>query len=246
MNDSEFCKSVIGVSAPWEVTRVKITSGEKRIDIWVGIATKGGLLSRASKALKAGPVSSWRHLNMANHQVYVHCENPDAIGDHTYSWVGQPGLELTRGMAKRVVRLLSEGVSYGLVCAILKLQLKDVWPIKRALDEGRLLLGGKRVTVAQKRKAANTSPEDSLNEPGNESVPAIDAVVWERVAAGDMDEYIRPIALKLLVTKIRGQLQNIHDREDRLVKLNEIRRYVVKHERSLERELAFLNEHTAS
>lgn len=237
MKDTDLCKSILGIKAPWDVQKIKVDQSAKRVDIWIGLTNKAGLLSRAGKLINQQDESTWRHLNMLNHHVYIHCDDQEIeqASAKNLAWLGQPGLNLTRAMAKRVVRLLSEGTSYSAVCMILELQLGDIWPIKRALDEGRLLLGGKKVTVKNKKPEAGGDAATDGQEDTN--IPQIEDQVWEKIAAGELDSHIRPLALKLLITKVRNQLNNIHEQESRIVKLNEVRRYFVKHQRTLESEI---------
>lgn len=234
MKDTDLCKSILGVTPPWEVDKIRVETRTKRVDIWLAQATKTGLLSKASKALSQQGWMTWRHLNMFNYHVYVHAHRDDDLNQKHIQWLGQPGLNLTRAMAKQVVKLLSEGTNYSAVCAILEVELNDIWPIKRALDEGRLTLGGKKVLIKNKKATSDT---DTLLGQEDTDIPAIDDNVWEKIAAGELDSHIRPLALKLLITKVRNQLANIQEREGRQVKLNEVRRYFVKHRLKLDSEI---------
>ncbi|BFM06468.1 hypothetical protein [Halioxenophilus aromaticivorans] len=237
MKDIDLCKSALGVHPPWSVEKVRVDAKGRRVDVWLGQQSNSGLLRAASKAFSQQNWISWRHLNMFQHHVFIHAHRNDDIQQKNVQWLGQPGLNLTRAMAKQVVKMLSEGTSYSAVCSLLELQLSDIWPIKRALDEGRLTLGGKKVEVKNSKAG---SPTPLLHAQADDGLPTIDDQVWEKIAAGVLDVHIKPLALKLLIAKIRGQLVNIDEKEGRQVKLNEVRRYFVKHRQKLSGEIQHL------
>ena len=71
-------------------------------------------------------------------------------------------------------------------------------------------------------------------------MPDVTDPVWLRLLDGDLSLDIKVLSLKLMLTKLRSQLDLIHDEEVRLLKLKELHRYFVKNERVLNHELAQL------
>ena len=105
----------------------------------------------------------------------------------------------------------------------------------------RAMLGGKKVVVEGRSPDAAEESQSEEKTQQDDGLPELDDPVWERLATGELEIQIRPIALRLLVARLRSQLGHINDREGRLVKLNEIRRYFVKHERALTNEISQLH-----
>lgn len=68
-------------------------------------------------------------------------------------------------------------------------------------------------------------------------MPDVTDPVWLRLLDGDLSLDIKVLSLKLMLTKLRSQLDLIHDEEVRLLKLKELHRYFVKNERVLTHEL---------
>ena len=73
--------------------------------------------------------------------------------------------------------------------------------------------------------------------PTSAAVPDVTDPVWLRLLDGDLSLDIKVLSLKLMLTKLRSQLDLIHDEEVRLLKLKELHRYFVKNERVLTHEL---------
>lgn len=85
---------------------------------------------------------------------------------------------------------------------------------------------------AQAPAATPTGPA-----PASTAVPDVTDPVWLRLLDGDLSLDIKVLSLKLMLTKLRSQLDLIHDEEVRLLKLKELHRYFVKNERVLTHEL---------
>jgi hypothetical protein len=64
--------------------------------------------------------------------------------------------------------------------------------------------------------------------------------VWLKLIEGQVDLDIRALSLKLLMTRLRSQLEVITDEEVRMLKLRELHRYFVKNARMLGHELSQL------
>ncbi|WP_051511870.1 hypothetical protein [Methylibium sp. T29] len=71
-------------------------------------------------------------------------------------------------------------------------------------------------------------------------MPDVTDPIWLRLANGDLQLDIRVLSLKLMLTRVRSQLDLISDDEVRLLKLRDLHRYFVKNERVLSHELAQL------
>ncbi|MCY1554107.1 hypothetical protein D9M68_906530 [compost metagenome] len=125
------------------------------------------------------------------------------------------------------------------VCTLMDLSLQDVWRYRYAIDSGRPS-GLAEVPVAAPPVAA---PRASwVDEPGHPNVPDLTDPVWMRLLNAELGLDIKVLSLKLMLTRVRSQLELINDEEVRLLKLRELHRYFVKNERVLTHELAQLRQ----
>jgi transposase len=80
MRDVEFYRHLLGLQPPWSVTRVELTSSEKRVDMWLGHAEgvrfacpqSGGQLPLYDHT----PPRVWRHPDICQYLTYVHARIP--------------------------------------------------------------------------------------------------------------------------------------------------------------------------
>ncbi|MDZ4123226.1 MAG: hypothetical protein U1E02_03465, partial [Hydrogenophaga sp.] len=147
----------------------------------------------------------------------------------------ESGMPFTRALAARVFALFSEGISLQSVCGLLDLNLQDVWNYRFALDTGRA--GG--ADFEAPTRPAVPVPAVSLVVPAPvvSAVPDITDPVWLRLLGGELKLDIKVLSLKLMLAKLRSQMDLIQDEEVRLMKLKELHRYFVKNERVLIHEL---------
>jgi hypothetical protein len=76
--------------------------------------------------------------------------------------------------------------------------------------------------------------------PTSGDIPDVSDPVWLKLIEGQVDLDIRALSLKLLMTRLRSQLEVITDEEVRMLKLRELHRYFVKNARMLGHELSQL------
>jgi hypothetical protein len=121
------------------------------------------------------------------------------------------------------------------VCTLLDLSLQDVWRYRYALDTGRA--GGSEPVARQTEPAPAPAATPAGAAPANTAVPDVTDPVWLRLLDGDLSLDIKVLSLKLMLTRLRSQLDLIQDEEVRMLKLKELHRYFVKNERVLNHEL---------
>ena len=143
------------------------------------------------------------------------------------------------GYSVRVARTAQDAITavneYQPVCALLDLSLQDVWRYRYALDTGRA--GGSEPVARPAEPAQAPAATPTGPAPASTAVPDVTDPVWLRLLDGDLSLDIKVLSLKLMLTKLRSQLDLIHDEEVRLLKLKELHRYFVKNERVLTHEL---------
>ena len=232
--DKALLRQLLLIERPWEVRDYRLDVRKRRCDVWIGQEPERGWFGRP-KAAPAGEVAVWQHLAIGPVRFHLHVTVPHGFESRGIGWMGDAGMPFTRALAARVFALFGEGVPLQSVCTLLDLSLQDVWRYRYALDTGRAggsEPGARPAEPAQAPAATPTGPA-----PASTAVPAVTDPVWLRLLDGDLSLDIKVLSLKLMLTKLRSQLDLIHDEEVRLLKLKELHRYFVKNERVLTHEL---------
>ncbi|WP_260293181.1 hypothetical protein [Sedimenticola hydrogenitrophicus] len=236
MFDLVFCERILGIEAPWCITRAKQDINRQRVDIWIGERER----NRWFKPIPGGRAAAgeeqvWQHLGMGGFRTYIHTAISEQSADHDCPWIGRKGLPFTRALTQRILELLGERTAYGVVCGLLNVDLEDVWRLKHSLDGG----------TVQKPEPAPRAPDirdtATITTPEPESdIPIAEDPVWHRVISNESEINIRQLGLKLLISRVRSQYVNADSDEVRNMRRRELRKYFVRHQRSLQHELGQL------
>ena len=229
--DKALLRQLLLVERPWEVREYRLDVRKRRCDVWIAQEPERGWFGRAKPAA-VGDTAVWQHLAIGPIRFHLHVSLPLGVETKGVSWMGEVGMPFTQALAGRVFALFGEGVSLQSVCALLDLSLQDVWRYRYALDTGR-------AGAAEPEAPARPAEPAAAAEPAltSAAVPDVTDPVWLRLLDGDLSLDIKVLSLKLMLTKLRSQLDLIHDEEVRLLKLKELHRYFVKNERVLTHEL---------
>lgn len=229
--DKALLRQLLLIDRPWEVREYRLDVRKRRCDVWIAQEPERGWFGRP-KAAPAGEAAVWQHLAIGPVRFHLHVTLPLGFDSKGIGWMGEAGMPFTRALAARVFALFGEGVSLQSVCTLLDLSLQDVWRYRYALDTGRTGGGEAEAPVRPPAPAPAADPVSP-----DSAVPDVTDPVWLRLLDGDMSLDIKVLSLKLMLTKLRSQLDLIHDEEVRLLKLKELHRYFVKNERVLTHEL---------
>lgn len=233
--DKALLRQLLLIERPWEVRDYRLDVRKRRCDVWIGQEPERGWFGRP-KAAPAGEVAVWQHLALGPVRFHLHVTLPPGFESRGIGWMGEPGMPFTRALAARVFALFGEGVPLQSVCTLLDLSLQDVWRYRYALDTGRTG-GGESESPARPAEPQASAAAFAEPAPASTAVPDVTDPVWLRLLDGDLSLDIKVLSLKLMLTKLRSQLDLIHDEEVRLLKLKELHRYFVKNERVLTHEL---------
>lgn len=232
--DKALLRQLLLIERPWEVRDYRLDVRKRRCDVWIGQEPERGWFGRP-KAAPAGEVAVWQHLAIGPVRFHLHVTVPHGFESRGIGWMGDAGMPFTRALAARVFALFGEGVPLQSVCTLLDLSLQDVWRYRYALDTGRA--GGSEPVARPAEPAPAPATTLAGPAPASTAVPDVTDPVWLRLLDGDLSLDIKVLSLKLMLTKLRSQLDLIHDEEVRLLKLKELHRYFVKNERVLTHEL---------
>jgi hypothetical protein len=212
----------------------------RRLDVWVGpqaAPERKGWFSRgpAKPATGTGPEQVWRHLNMGGTRCFIHLRETSGASIADLPWGGDEGVPFTHAMSRQIATLLSEGIKLPAICALLDVQISELWKFKLGLDNGKMVLSVAQAPVEQRASDAAQAGGAAVS-----SMPDLADPVWEKLLEGGIDLNIRVLSLKLLLTKLQDQMRVISDPEVRMLKRHEVYRYFVRHEKVLGHELAQL------
>lgn len=238
--DKALLRLLLWIEGPWEITDYQIELRRRRCDVWIGPQVERGWFGRP-RGKSPAPTTShvWQHLALGEIRFHLHVALPEGQSTQGVDWMGTPGQPFTAALAQQVFTLFNEGLSLQSICSTLKLSLNDVWRYRFALDHGKAQVQG---GGARPGARARSVPPPVVLTPSERSdtIPDVADPVWLRLASGELQLDIRVLSLKLMLTRVRSQLDLISDDEVKLLKLRDLHRYFVKNERVLTHELAQL------
>lgn len=236
--DRALLRLLLWIEGPWEITDYQIELRRRRCDVWIGPQVERGWFGRPRNKV-ATPTTPhvWQHLALGEIRFRVHVALPEDRSTQGVAWMGTPGQPFTAALAQQVFTLFNEGLSLQSICSTQKLSLSDVWRYRFALDHGKAQAHGS-ATVPSARARVETAALAPAER--SDVVPDVADPVWLRLASGELQLDIRVLSLKLMLTRVRSQLDLISDDEVKLLKLRDLHRYFVKNERVLTHELAQL------
>jgi len=228
VNEREL-QQALGLSEPWQILRAETDAASRRVDVWVsdqpanaGLLQRLGFGSRRPRLVRSDGERVWRHCNIGTFRCFVHTNHSPS---GTLSFLGSAGAPFTNAMAMQISELLGSGASYRAVCAVLDLDFKDVWQLKRVGDREGLSVA-RQMGGGEEAEAAPTT-----------SIPDLADPVWDRLVAGELNHAVKALNLRLLLSRVQSQLRGIDDKEMREIKYRELRRFFVNNERGLKGEL---------
>jgi hypothetical protein len=225
----ETWKQLLQLEPPWRVLRLDHDAGARRFDLWVGRDAPRPWYGFGRRG--GAPVLehfAWRHVNFGPWRVYLYVALPPGSSTEGVPWLGEPDMPFSHQLARQIFALLKADVSLQRICELLDLPMSELWKFRYALDSGRLA-------------APEVGTDERMPElPADRDIPAPDDPVWAALVDGQLEIDIRVLGLKLLLSRLRGQMARISDHEIRALKLQEFHRYFAKNKRMLGHELAQL------
>jgi hypothetical protein len=232
--DKALLRQLLVIERPWEVREYRLDVRKHRCDVWIAQEPERGWFGRP-KSAPVGETAVWQHLAIGQIRFHLHVNIPVGFDSKGLGWMGERDMPFTRALAARVFALFSEGISLQSVCSLLDLNLQHVWNYRFALDNGRA--GGADFEAPTRTAMPVPAASRAVSAQDAGAVPDIADPVWLRLLSGEIKLDIKVLSLKLMLAKLRSQMDVIQDEEVRLMKLKELHRYFVKNERVLTHEL---------
>lgn len=254
MNTQEVIQQLLSIKKPWKVSRTEFDENNF-FNIWLSYEDNSSLsqLFNSKKtvyckhcALKSDNQFikkdiSWVHTNIGDYSTQIHtsfpvyaspCKRSDC--SLKKSWLGGSKLKITYGIAHKIVEMLSKGIPFSVICRDFKIPVETAWLVKQQFDSGSLALNNlKKGGKPGAPKAANGT--DQAN-----GIPDTESGVWMQLLSNDSGFTTNSLNLSLFLTKIRAQVKNMQDEESTQFKINELRHFFIKNQRTLSREIAQL------
>ncbi|SFL83554.1 hypothetical protein SAMN04487963_0146 [Marinobacter zhejiangensis] len=220
------CRHLLGVKAPWDVSHVRMDAQSRQIHVYL---TRGR--SWFGRYLPDQTLSRWRHTNLGSCQTFIHATVPDSleVEEKRAAYLGESGNEFSHGLASRVVDCLQAGMSYRQVCDLMNIDVHLAWQIRLAISEGTLPGVAEDVSKRLRSEGPGAAKATQI-PPGNDPV-------WHNMLSSDRPLEVRMLSLRLLLTRCRQEFGQLRGEEARRLKINEIRRFFIKHEKQLASEI---------
>lgn len=206
---------LLGVTAPWSVTEVRITDRAARlISVHIDQHEAPGRFWTSRKEAPVEQWLRWAHINMAG----VRCEIVLALRDGQHvpnaGWSGQVDSPFTHGLSRLAMDLLLEGATMDQLCRMLQVPFADLWKFKFRLDQGTTRIAGPDTASAT---AAPTTVVNRFVPAGADEAVAVlppqDSPVWLVLLLGRLELDVRTLGLKLLLAKLQREAR-MHDDAD--------------------------------
>lgn len=254
MQDLELFKQLLGLQDPWQVEMVEVDTPSHRLDIYVGFtpAKKKGLFKGSEQARcpecqtdlpRTGDYDAvtLRHLPIAGLRAYLHVPPGDAVKCEREScacrhpWAN-PGSRFTQAMESYIIDALQSAQSNQAAAKMAGITSAEAREISEA--------SGVAPTAAEPATTADASADlegfddyqaYDLLESGD--VPGVDNSGWQRLIKGEIPVQTDSVALRMLLQRVRGQVEKNPGEETRRAGAQMLRQFFIKNQQLLRHEL---------
>lgn len=146
MQDTKLFETILGITAPWHVARVELTTDEKRVDLWLEHDPTQWLCPECGAELAGfdhAEERTWRHLDTCQFQTHLHAEIPrvdcptHGVKQVRVPWA-EPRSRFTLLMERLVIDLILQCSTVKGACAIAAVSWDEAWGImQRAVARGQ-------------------------------------------------------------------------------------------------------------
>lgn len=257
MHELDFCKQMLGLHDPWQVEEVEIDQPSHRLDIFIGFGDgrKKGLFKGRTQphcpycntALpRTGEYQAvtLRHLQVAGLRTFLHLPPPNSVKssqpdcDCMQQWAANPDSKFTEAMLNFVVQAIEAAPNNQIAAKITGISSSDV----REISEQTGAVSGSHTTADDDEispaRASETSHDFDLIETGE--VPPAEHDGWQRLINGDIPIQTDSVALRMLLQRVRSNLEKNPSADTRLVGAHALRQFFIKHQQQLAHELESL------
>jgi len=258
MQDLDFCKQILGLSDPWQVEAVEIDPPSNRLDIYVGFGTgtRKGLFGSSQNLCpqchtelpRTGDYEAvtLRHLPLAGLRTYLHVPPSGAVKSDQadcicmHDWAAS-STRFTEPMQEQIVLALQNAVTNQAAAKLAGVSSAEVREISEATG---IVPPGREADSETPRAAAEPveAHEYQLEDTGK--VPGTSHSGWQRLIKGGLPIQTDSVALRMLLQRIRGNVEKDPSQQTRLAGAQALRQFFLKNQQLLSREIEMLTADT--
>lgn len=230
MRDTELCKKLLVLQEPWDISRVRVDVQARELHAY---------LTTGKSWFGRSPFEQhkwrWRHVNVGGYKTYIHATLPEkgGVASEPLPFLGSVGQDYTHGLARRVIDFLQAGLGYRQVCEFLGIDVYLAWQIRHAISKGQF--PGSDHKLAERVSAEEGAEQTRL------SVPATGDPVWFNLLESDQPFHVSMLGLKLMLARTRQEFPGLTSEDAKIIRVNAIRRFFVRHEKQLSDEISQLD-----
>ena len=255
MQDLDLCKQLLGLTGPWQVEAVEVDQPSNRLDIYIGFGTAGkkGVFSSGgqnrcpechTELPRTGEFEAitLRHLPVAGLRTYLHvppngaveCDQIDCICMR--DWMAST-TKFTQAMEDHIIQALQHASTNQMAGKLAGVSSSEA----REISEATGVVPSGQATTAEPAAAAETSDsnEFAIEETGN--VPGASHNGWQRLINGELSLQTDSVALRMLLQRIRSNLEKNPSQQTRLAGAQSLRQFFLKNQQLLHREIEMLS-----
>lgn len=248
-NNNAF-KLILGLSGDWHLQHIRLSKAGDALEFMVGrVKTSKSWLGREQREVINGPRHAWRHLDFGGMPTYVYAvvDGDDALFEQ--SWAGPRSQAFTRAMASYLVELMCSGADLGSICKLHRIDLDTLWrfrfSLEHAADDSVLEPGAlqrlrQHESTLRQQAAAPNAPRAAARS--GTQIPGPESPVWQLVASGEAQLQTNVFALRLLLARLRSEIEAIVDPRERQLKCAKLHRYFTNNIAQLADELRQVKE----
>jgi hypothetical protein len=252
MQDLELFTQILGLQEPWHVEAVEVDEPSHRLDIYVGFAgtRKKGLFKGAEQARCPDcqaelPLTgdyeavTLRHLPLAGLRTYLHVPPNGAVKCERESCVcirpwANPGSKFTQDMENYIVEALQSAQTNQGAAKMAGITSAEAREISERSGVAPAPAGD-ATSGADEFEEFDAFQSYELIDSGD--VPTADNRGWQRLINGEIPVQTDSVALRMLLQRVRGQIEKNPSDESRRTGAQMLRQFFVKNQQLLRPEL---------
>lgn len=246
MNANHLLGNLIGIKKPFSIKKAKITPENKKLRLWV--TSERTLFNKKdisfcprcenlSNNIFSMKNLTWYHLKVGGYITEITASIPIyAVRCNTKEcgliepWFSPPKSKLSYALTNEIIKLISQQINYSYICDYFKLPLNEIWAIKHQFDSGSLKI--------DPRGSLKRIPDRNKNAGIKTILPPSSQMVWKNILSKSSSFKTSSLSLKLMLTKIKTQVENMDDENSKDMKINELRYFFLKHKKVLRNEIS--------
>ncbi len=254
MQDLDLCKQLLGLTDPWQVEAVEVDQPSNRLDIYIGFGVAGrkglfggGGQNRCPECHTELPRTgdfeaiTLRHLPMAGLRTYLHVPPSGAVESDQIDcicmrdWMAST-TKFTQAMEDHIIQALQHATTNQMAGKLAGVSSSEA----REISEATGVVPSGQAAEAEPAAAAEASGshEFAIEETGQ--VPGASHNGWQRLINGELSLQTDSVALRMLLQRIRSNLEKDPSQQTRLAGAQSLRQFFLKNQQLLHREIEML------